>query len=70
MCDERVIDCDDGKRWKVMAPGRSSYHRIELVFELLDPPGTLLRGEIAAAKLSELSDSELCFVLAELKPHP
>lgn len=68
MWDERVIACDDGKRWKVMALGRSSYHRIELVFESLDPQGTLLRGEVAAANLSELSDAELCFVLAELKP--
>jgi hypothetical protein len=66
--DERVIACDDGTRWKVMAPGRSSYHRIELVFEALDPPGTLLRGEAAAAKLSELSDGELCFLLGELRP--
>jgi hypothetical protein len=65
--EERVIGCGDGSRWKVMAPGRTSYHRIELVFESLEPAGTLLRGEIAASKLSELSDSELCFVLGELR---
>lgn len=67
--DERVIDCGDGGRWKVMAPARTSVHRIELVFESLDEPGTLLRGEVATAKLEQLSDAELCFLLAELKPH-
>jgi hypothetical protein len=65
--DERVISCADGTRWKVDAPGRTSFHRIELVFESLDEPGTLLRGEVAAAGLSELSDAELCFLLEELR---
>ena len=50
-----------------MAPARTSFHRIELVFESLDEPGTLLRGEVATAKLEQLSDAELCFLLAELK---
>jgi hypothetical protein len=67
--DERVIDCGDNGRWKVMAPARTSFHRIELVFESLDEPVTLLRGEVATAKLGELSDAELCFLLAELKLH-
>jgi hypothetical protein len=65
--DERVVTCGDDTRWKVMAPGRSSFHRIELVFESLDDPGTLLRGEVAATRLSELSDPELCFLLEELR---
>lgn len=67
--DERAITCGDGTRWKVMAPGRSSFHRIELVFESLDEPTTLLRGEVAAAALSELSEAELCFLLDELRSH-
>jgi len=67
--DERVITCGDGTRWKVVAPGRSSLHRIELVFESLDTPNTLLRGEVAAVGLAELSEPELCFLLEELRPH-
>jgi hypothetical protein len=67
--DERVIDCGDNGRWKVMAPARTSFHRIELVFESLDEPVTLLRGEVATANLAQLSDAELCFLLAELKLH-
>ncbi len=65
--DERVISCGDGGRWKVMAPGRTSFHRIELVFESLDEPGRLMRGEVAAAALAELSDPQLCFLLEELR---
>ena len=67
--DERVIDCGESGRWKVMAPARTSFHRIELVFESLDEPGALLRGEVATAKFEQLSDAELCFLLAELKLH-
>ncbi len=65
--DERLMTLGDGTRWKVSAPGRSSFHRIELVFESLDRSGTLLRGEVAAAGLSELSEPELCFLLEELR---
>ena len=65
--DERVISCGDGGRWKVLAPGRTSFHRIELVFESLDEPDVLMRGEVAAAALAKLSDAELCFLLAELR---
>ncbi len=65
--DERKFECADGSRWKVIAPGRSSFHRLELVFESLDEPGTLLRGEVAARSLAELSERELCFLIDELR---
>ncbi len=65
--DERKIVCSDGSRWRVIAASRSSPHRIELVFESLDPPGSLLRGETAARGLEELAERELCFILEELR---
>ncbi len=48
-----------------MAVSRSSPQRMELVFESLDQPGHMLRGEVAAAELGDLSDDELCFLIQE-----
>ncbi|UCF20818.1 MAG: hypothetical protein JSU87_05260 [Gemmatimonadota bacterium] len=63
--DARSVRCKNGSLWKVMAVGRSSPERLELVFESLDQPGQLLRGEVAAAQLGDLSDDELCFLIEE-----
>lgn len=65
--DERVLECPDGSRWKVVAPTRSSPYRLLLVFESLDSPGQYLRNEVAARALEELSDRELCFMVADLR---
>jgi len=65
--DERVIECGEaGGRWKVIAVSRSSYHRTELVFQSLQDPDRLLRGEAPAKELAELTDDQLCFLLREL----
>lgn len=65
--EDRIVRCDDGSRWRVSAAGRSSYHRLELVFESLDEPGALLRGEISSSSLKALDEAELCFLLEELR---
>ncbi len=65
--EERVIECRDGSRWKVIVATRSSMHRIELVFEELAGETRLLRGEAPATGLAELSDDELCFLVTELR---
>lgn len=65
--ENRVVRCDDGSRWRVSAAGRSSYHRLELVFESLDEPGALLRGEVSSPSLKALDEAELCFLLEELR---
>lgn len=65
--DGREFEYADESRWRVVAPSRSSVHRLDLVFESLDEPGLLLRGEVAGRSLEELSDEELRFILAELK---
>jgi hypothetical protein len=64
---EREFTYIDASRWKVIAPSRSSLHRLDLVFESLDPPGELLRGEATAGSLEELTDEELCFLLGEVR---
>lgn len=65
--ENRVVRCDDGSRWRVSAAGRSSYHRMELVFESLDEPGELLRGEVSSPTLHGLDEAELCFLLEQLR---
>jgi len=64
---DRELQCKDGTRWRVSAPARSSMARLDVVFESLDEPGTLLRGEAVATDLAELSDEALCFLLAEVR---
>jgi hypothetical protein len=65
--DECTVECSDGTRWRAIAASRPALHRIELVFESLDEPDTLLRAEAAAQSLSELNDDELCFLLGEAR---
>jgi hypothetical protein len=65
--DERTLECPDGSRWRAITASRPAVHRIELVFESLDEPDTLLRAEAPAQSLSELSDDELCFLLGEVR---
>ena len=63
----RALKCKDGTRWSVSAPARSSLVRLDVVFESLDEPGLMLRGEAVAADISELTDKELCFLLEEVR---
>ncbi len=65
--EERIVECADGSRWKVIEATRSSLHRLELAFESLDEPGLLLRAEATAQSLAELSERELCFLVGELR---
>lgn len=64
---ERELQCEDGTRWRVTAPSRPSPARLDVVFESLEEPGTLFRGEAVAGDLAELSDRELCFLLREVR---
>lgn len=63
----RELESEDGTRWRVTAPSRPSPARLDVVFESLEEPATLFRGEAVAADLAELSDGELRFLLAELR---
>lgn len=65
--DERTIKCRDGSSWRVYTPGRSSLYRIDLVFESLDEPKELLRGEAPADGLEALTDEQLCFLVRDLR---
>lgn len=63
----REIRCRDGTRWRVSGPSRSSMARLDIVFESIDEPGLLLRGEAVASDLAELTDEQLCFLLEEVR---
>lgn len=61
---ERRFTCPDGSEWRVVAAIRTSPYRMELVLAPVARPDAALRCEAEVAELSQLTDGELCFLVA------
>ncbi len=66
--DERTFTCKDGTRWMVRALARPSPYRIAVVFERQGGGSEgPLQGEVEAPGLEDLTETELCFLVNDLR---